>query len=263
MGAKATGWKALMVGHFSVGRPANPKREWVAEPRADCLVDRLPSLEPGGSLYRVSSPIAIVSFPGSEADSLPHEIRAAIPVSDTAELTAAMANGDEAAFARFFELYFNRLLRYLLVVSRGDEVAARDALQDTMTRVAKHVRRFEEDQVLWDWLTVLARSAARDAGRKQTRYRNLLARFFEKLPPDLAPSGDSQSEDLMNSALEAALVAIGEEDRGLIEAKYFEGASVRELSRARQVTEKSVESRLLRIRRRLRDEMNKQLSDER
>ena len=102
MGAKATGWKALMVetlvvGHFCVGRPANPKREWVAEPRADCLVDRLPSLEPGGSLYRVSSPIAIVSFPGSEADSLPHEIRAAIPVSDTAELTAAMANGDEAA----------------------------------------------------------------------------------------------------------------------------------------------------------------------
>jgi RNA polymerase sigma-70 factor, ECF subfamily len=212
----------------------------------------------------VSTPIAIVSFPGSEADTLPHEIRAANPVSDTAELTAAMANGDEAAFARFFELYFNRLLRYLLVVSRGDEIVARDALQDTMTRVARHVRCFEEDQILWDWLTVLARSAARDGGRKQTRYRNLLTRFFDKSPPDQAAAvSDARSKSRMNSALETALAAIPEEDRNLIEAKYFQGASVRELSRERQLTERAVESRLLRIRRRLRDQMNKELSDER
>ena len=205
----------------------------------------------------------IVSFSGSEADSLPREIRVASAVSETAQMTQAMARGNEAAFARFFEIYFNRLLRYLLAISRGDEAAARDALQHTMTRVAKHARRFDEEQAFWDWLAVLARSAARDAGRKQSRYRKLLARFFERSEAGLSPAADGGvSEDRLNEALNVALGALAELERELIEQKYFHRASVRELAQAHQLTEKAVESRLLRARRSLRETMNKQLRDE-
>lgn len=207
--------------------------------------------------------LAIVSFPGSEADVLPHEIRAASPVTETAEMTQAMARGNEVAFARFFAGYFNRLLRYLLAITRGDEAAARDALQDTMTRIAKHVRRFDDEQAFWDWLAVLARSAARDGGRRQTRYRNLLARFFEGTSADAeSASANAQSEDRMNEAIESALIMLPDLDRELIEQKYFSGMSVRELARTRRLTEKAVESRLLRARRTLREAINRHLSDE-
>lgn len=178
-------------------------------------------------------------------------------------MTQAMARGDEAAFSQFFESYFNRLLRYLLAVSRGDEAAAKDALQDALTRVAKHIRRFDDEQALWDWLAVLARSAARDAGRKQTRYRKLLARFFERNGDQGDAAGDGvQTEERLNEALGAALNALPPLERELIEQKYFHRASVRELAQACDLTEKAVESRLLRARRSLRVEMNKQLRDE-
>src|SRR5688572_2974662 len=92
-------------------------------------------------------------------------------------LTEAMAKGDEDAFRQFHEAYFHRLLRYLFVVTRGDEDAAREALQDTFTRVARHIRPFEEEDALWCWLTLIARSAATDGGRRKRRYWNLLSRF--------------------------------------------------------------------------------------
>ena len=58
--------------------------------------------------------------------------RAAPP--DVAALTRALARGDEAAFREFYGAYFDRLLRYLLVVTGGDETAAREALQLTLVR---------------------------------------------------------------------------------------------------------------------------------
>jgi hypothetical protein len=61
------------------------------------------------------------------------------PSVDIAALTARMAQSNEAAYRMFYELYFQRLLRYLLVVSGGREEAAREALQLTLLRVVRHV----------------------------------------------------------------------------------------------------------------------------
>ena len=61
---------------------------------------------------------------------------------DVAALTRAMALGDEAAFRQFYDAYFDRLLRYLLVVTGGNEQAAREALQGALVRVARHVKPF-------------------------------------------------------------------------------------------------------------------------
>ena len=51
-----------------------------------------------------------------------------------AALTGRLAAGDEAAFREFHAAYFPRLFRYLIVCARGDEEAARDALQETTPR---------------------------------------------------------------------------------------------------------------------------------
>src|SRR2546428_646850 len=83
-------------------------------------------------------------------------------------LTRGLATGDEEAFRKFHAGYFDRLLRYLFVIPKGDQEAAREALQETMTRVVRYARPFDSEEVFWSWLTVLARSAEVDAGRKQT-----------------------------------------------------------------------------------------------
>jgi len=176
-------------------------------------------------------------------------------------LTARMARGDEAAFREFFARYFDRLLRYLLVVTRGREELAREALQLTMLRVARHVRRFESEPVFWSWLTVLARCAAIDEQRRAQRYATLLGRFFREAPGS-DTSGADETDAHLERSLAGSLTTLPDDERELLERKYLEGASVRDLAQELETTEKAVESRLVRVRRKLKQSLLAQLNRE-
>lgn len=125
----------------------------------------------------VTAATAIVMPPTPTAGEAGRSQPACASPTEVREWTAALASGDERAFRKFHEAYFDRLLRYLLVTLRGDEAAAREALQDTFMRVARHVRPFDREDVFWSWLTVLARSAARDHLRQRHRYGRLLGSY--------------------------------------------------------------------------------------
>ena len=179
------------------------------------------------------------------------------------DLTTRLAAGDEEAFRQFHAVYFHRLLRYLFVATKGDEHAAREALQETMTRVVRYARRFDSEEVFWSWLTVLARSAVVDAGRKHQRYWRLLkgyALFWRA--PEPAPADQSETDEYLNELLQEELQRLESIDRSLVEGKYLRGATVRELAEQLGLTERAVESRLLRARRLLREELLKRLKNE-
>ena len=177
-----------------------------------------------------------------------------------AQLTAAMRSGDEEAYREFFRLYFHRLLAYLLVVTRGQEELARDLLQQTMIKVAKHIRVFDDEAVLWRWLTLLARTAAVDHGRKSQRYFGFLERLwsFRSVPA----SSSTEQEFLFTDALASGLDQLDPEDRTLLERKYLDGLAVKELATELRLTEKAVESRLTRARARLKQQLLERLRHE-
>lgn len=178
-------------------------------------------------------------------------------------LTAALAAGSEEAFREFHAAYFDRLLRYLIVVTRGDEQAAREALQETFTRVVRHARCFDDEGKFWSWLTVLARSAATDAQRKRRSYWRLLTSYaLSWLPSQPAQIEDDETDERLHALLLEGLKDLRAEDRTLIESKYLRGASVRELAAQLKLTEKTIESRLSRARRQLRDELLRRLKNE-
>ena len=164
-------------------------------------------------------------------------------------LTQALAKGDERAFDRFYALYADRLHRYLLVVARGDEAVARDAMQECMLRVLRHVRPFDREEVFWGWLTVLARSAALDLLRRGRRIR---LRESE-LPGDiLGPDGSEEwADERLLLALHTALSLLPEEDRSCLERHYLAGVPQATLAAERGTSRKAVESRLARLRKRL------------
>jgi len=169
-----------------------------------------------------------------------------------ADLTRGLACGREEAFRIFHQVYFDRLLRYLLVVTRGDEQAARDGIQETFLRVARHARRFETEAAFWSWLTVLARSAVIDAGRRQSCYQRMLFRFAGFRRAEAIPEPDSD-ESLLHDELANGLMTLAPLDRALMEAKYMHRRSVQELAQRFDLSPKAVESRLHRARRQLRD----------
>jgi RNA polymerase sigma-70 factor (ECF subfamily) len=183
--------------------------------------------------------------------------------SHICRLTKGLAAGEEDAFREFHSAYFDRLLRYLIVVTHGDEEAALEALQETLIRVVRHARAFDNEDTFWSWLTVLARSAAVDGGRKRSRYWRLLASYarWQPLSAPERPSEEKPDEHL-HALLEDGLENLESVERGLVQGKYLRGASIRQLALEFHLTEKAVESRLLRARRQLREHLLRQLKNE-
>jgi RNA polymerase sigma-70 factor (ECF subfamily) len=177
-----------------------------------------------------------------------------------AELTRRLAAHDEAAFREFHARYFERLYRFLLVVARGQEDEAQEALQETMLRVARRARAFADEEQFWCWLKIVARNAARDGGRKQRRYSSLLDRFAFHRSAIENQIGDP-AEPRLRALLAESLEELSPDERYLVQGKYLEDAPVAELSANTGLTEKAVESRLLRLRRRLRESLLKKLNE--
>ena len=169
-----------------------------------------------------------------------------------AALTRRMIQGDEAAYRTFYDAYFDRLSRYLLVVTAGDEEAAQEALQSALVRVVRHIRVFPSDAVFWSWLTVLARSALSDQRRKRRRYLAFLDRFTWHARLEQAAPNDPEADGKLAGLLESSMETLPADERRLLEAKYFARRSVREVAEEFDLSEKAVESRLGRIRHKLR-----------
>lgn len=167
-----------------------------------------------------------------------------------AHLTQRLAAGDEAAFREFHALYFDRLYQFLLIVTYGESHAAQDALQETLVRVARYARRFDDAEIFWGWLKAVGRSAARDGSRKQRRYLGRL-RDFALGRPTLFAEAPSSTPDRLHVNLAEALASLASDDRRLIEGKYFRGETMAELAAENGVTVKAIESRLSRVRQQL------------
>lgn len=161
-------------------------------------------------------------------------------------LTRGLASADEEAYRNFFELYARRLLLYALVLTNGHEESAKDLLQLTMIRVTKYARVFEREDEFWSWLTRLARSAWIDEHRKKRRYWRVLAIF-----------GRRQTEEIeipvpVEPSLPELLDRLDPHDRQLLEEKYLQGKSVKQIAAEAGSSQKAVESQLTRARERLR-----------
>ena len=183
------------------------------------------------------------------------------PPSDVQTLTARMSRGDEAAFHGFYKLYFNRLLRYLFVVAGGQEEIAREALQLTFVHVARHVRQFDSESAFWNWLAMLARNCVMDEMRKRNRYQSLLARFLQHRPAD-ADLKSIDADARFSELVQDELASLPADERALLERKYLNGETVRGLADEWQMTEKAMESLLLRVRRKLKNAVFNRLQNE-
>ncbi|PYI82836.1 MAG: hypothetical protein DME26_16320, partial [Verrucomicrobia bacterium] len=102
------------------------------------------------------------------------------------------------------------------------------------------------------------RSAARDGGRKHRRYFNLLHNFALRRLND-AHERIATEDNRLGALLEESLEELDPQDRRLIEGKYLDGETIKELSAQTGLTDKAVESRLVRLRRRVRELLIKKL----
>src|SRR5438552_8252344 len=133
----------------------------------------------------------------------------------------------------------------------GDEDATNEALQSALLRVVRHIKVFSDDTCFWGWLTVLARSALSDQTRGRRRYLAFLDRFTRHTEIQVSLPNEEAADARLLSLLETKLAAMPPEERELVKAKYFDRRSMRVIAQALGTSEKAIESRLVRLRRKL------------
>jgi RNA polymerase sigma-70 factor, ECF subfamily len=166
---------------------------------------------------------------------------------ETGTLTRAIASGDEDAFATFYDQYSGRVYGLLLVMTSGREEVARDLQQVVMIKVARKFRVFRSEAELWAWLSQVVRNAFLDHARAQARRLKTPVAHES----DASVGTDAQSEPLFEW-LDEALQKLDHDERLLIEAFYFQKQRQSEIAEVNGQTPRAVESKLARVRAKLR-----------
>jgi RNA polymerase sigma-70 factor (ECF subfamily) len=177
---------------------------------------------------------------------------------DIQALTRAVRRGDADAFSRFYDLYSFRIYKFLLVLARGDENEAREACQAVFIKLAKRFEVFDDERRLWAWLCVLTKNTFVDQCRRQQR----LNRFVSLDELCAEPNGHVRPEHQLGEILHEALAALPPDERELIQAAYVDKRPLRELADEAGQTYKAVESRLGRLRQKLKEQLLKDLRHE-
>ena len=177
--------------------------------------------------------------------------------AEASRLTAAVAHGDESAFQQLYDRYHDRLLRLLLVLSRGDESLSHELVQSVMLTAAAKLRPLGSESHLWNWLARVARQHLSKAWRRQRRESTVVAMAAV---PD-CPNPD-QPDRILELGIDDALSQLDPGDRQVVEWFYFEHRSHKEISAYLGSSPKAVASRLERLRARLKSFLLRRLNHE-
>jgi RNA polymerase sigma factor (sigma-70 family) len=174
-------------------------------------------------------------------------------------LCARVRGGDEGAVRELHARYSARLSRYALVICRGDEGAATEAVQNTFLKAIRSLRVVSDEAALWAWLARTCRTSAADASRRARRYAKALAKLaslFSRTPEP--PIEDT--DGIWEEALAEAMRGLDDEERALIDARYTLGTPLAEIAIAGHTSARAIEGRLARIREKLRQSIRNSLA---
>ena len=169
--------------------------------------------------------------------------------SDLTSLTRGLARCDEAAWREFHTRYFGQLLKR--VAARGvADCDAPDVVQRVYLRILRHPRVCATEEAWHGWLACLVRCEVIDFSRGRQRRHWLNERFQQH-----QESRHNGGENERAGELEDALAELSASDRALLVGFYRDGWSHQRLAARLRVTAKAVESKLGRIRQRLRQRL--------
>jgi len=173
-------------------------------------------------------------------------------------LTEAVRAGDEQAFTQFYALYSFELYKYLLVLARGHELDAREVFQTVVIKAARRFEVFHHERHLLAWLRRLARNAYIDLCRAQQRNQKFVP--LEEHTAELFEPAAAKS--LLLASFNLAFAELPEPDKELMRAAYLDRRPLQELANESQQTYKALESRLGRLRQKLRTKVLASLENE-
>jgi len=170
------------------------------------------------------------------------------------ELPKRTKAGSREAVARLYREYFPAVWRYVYAKLQGDKQATEDVVSETFLAAVERVQnRTIALRQPARWLTAVAkRQVAYYLRQKQ---RGNVRHLGDTHHCAVEPAVDG-SDGEMRSRLADALESLPEEERLVLEWKYLDGCSAREIAQRLGRTERAAESVLYRARRSFRRRWN-------
>ncbi len=178
---------------------------------------------------------------------------------DDRKLVKKLLGGDELAFEGFFEDNFARLYRFALVRLSDDPDAARDIAQIVLTRAMQKLHTYRAESALFTWLCAICRNEVSDWLSRQGRYRQHIVLTEDY--PELQAAVDSfqtpfeenpEAQYLRLEKLRLIQVALDKlpaKYGNVLEWKYVQGHSVREISTRLNMGQEATQSLIARAKR--------------
>lgn len=149
-------------------------------------------------------------------------------------------------------LHYGPLMRYVIAPILPDAHDQADCMSEVTVRIWEKIDQFDANRgSLNAWLTAISRNTALNYARKNARRGET-----EELPPD-TPSPEPTPEEVVlqkerQAALHSALEKLSPQDRMLFYRKYYYMQPTAQIASESGMTERAVEGRLYRLKKRLR-----------
>lgn len=105
-------------------------------------------------------------------------------------------NGDSTAFGPLIDLYKRQLYSYLLKIC-GEKMTAEDLFQETLVKVWRGFKRYNEQNKFSSWLFSIAHNVGMDYHRKQkTRSNEMTTDDLPEQSNNVTPVDEFEAEEL-------------------------------------------------------------------
>lgn len=175
------------------------------------------------------------------------------------EIVPAAKTGSLGTFKELHSMYSRRLYRTILAITKNHE-DAEDALQDTFLRAYLGIHNFEGRSSVYSWLTSIARNSAlmilrRRRVRAEVCCDSQSEYCTETMFPEIAdPTPNPEQLCAARQRRIALLLAVRKLKAPLrepIQMRLTRESSLKDISRALNISEAAVKARLFRARSRL------------
>ncbi len=178
---------------------------------------------------------------------------------DDKRLVKQLLAHDERAFDVFFNDNFARLYRFALTRLSNDPEGAREVVQITLTRAIQKLHTYRGEAALFTWLCAICRNEGSDWLARHSRYREHIV-LTEDIPEIRAaidsyraPQEDSPEQHAQRMEglrlIQVALDRLPAKYGDVLEWKYIEGYSVKEIAEKMELGHEATQSLLARAKR--------------
>ncbi len=151
------------------------------------------------------------------------------------------------SFGELYNRYYERVYSYTVSMIKNRDVGF-DLTQDVFIKAADSLSKLRDVVTFRAWLFRIAHNACIDYGRNQSKLKMTSAEERFDLADQPADIDALMAKDRMIEQMHDLIESLDEADRTLLQLKYMDRASIKELQQKMGLSASAVKMRLLRVR---------------